>query len=303
MIVVMTGAGGLIGRPLSRALATEGHTLRILSRAGADGSTAWNPASGEPPEHVFEGAAAVIHLAGEPVAQRWTREAKARIRDSRVLGTRNLVRVLRRLAQPPAALICASAIGYYGERGDEVLNESAIPGTGYLAEVCLEWEQEAREAEAAGIRVVRLRTGVALSEAGGALARMLPAYRTGLGGPLGGGRQWMSWIHLADLVELFCFAMNQPISGAVNAVAPGALTNHDFSRELGHILHRPALFPVPRLALKTVFGEMAEVLTSSQRVVPSVALEAGFRFRFPALAGALGDLLEPPPLASWGRSV
>jgi hypothetical protein len=279
MNIAITGASGFIGRHLMKSLAQAGHSPRALSRHA-------------PPAESLREADAIIHLAGEPVAQRWTAAAKQRILDSRVVGTRNLVEALGRLTRRPETLICASAIGYYGSRGDEVLTESSAPGSGFLPEVCVAWEREAQAAEAFGIRVVRVRTGVVLDANGGALVRMLPPFRMGLGGRLGSGRQWMSWIHLEDLAALFQFAVESQVRGPLNAVAPNPVTNSDFTRELAHALRRPAVFPVPEFALKMLFGEMADVLLASQRVAPAAAEAAGFRFRFPQLAPALESLLR-----------
>ena len=279
MTISISGASGFIGRHLMKSLAQAGHSLRALSRHA-------------PPAESLREADAIIHLAGEPVAQRWTAAAKQRILDSRVVGTRNLVEALGRLTRRPETLICASAIGYYGSRGDEVLTESSAPGSGFLPEVCVAWEREAQAAEAFGIRVVRVRTGVVLDANGGALVRMLPPFRMGVGGRLGSGRQWMSWIHLEDLAALFQFAVESQVRGPLNAVAPNPVTNSDFTRELAHALRRPAVFPVPEFALKMLFGEMADVLLASQRVAPAAAEAAGFRFRFPQLAPALESLLR-----------
>ena len=278
MNITISGASGFIGQHLLKSLAEAGHSPHALSRH-------------EPPAESLLEADAIIHLAGEPVAQRWTAEAKRRIRESRVMGTRRLVEALAMLPRRPEALICASAIGYYGSRGDEVLTESSAPGSGFLPEVCVAWEKEAQAAEAFGIRVVRVRTGVVLGAGGGALARMLPPFRMGVGGRLGNGRQWMSWIHQEDLVALFQFAVESQIRGALNAVAPHPVTNSDFTRELARTLGRPAVFPVPGFALRLLFGEMAEVLLASQRVAPAAAEAAGFHFRFPQLAPALESLL------------
>ncbi len=233
-----------------------------------------------------------MHLAGENVAQRWTGDAKRRIRESRELGTRRLVCALARLPRRPSALVCASAIGYYGSRGDEILTESSAPGAGFLPEVCMAWEREAVAAEALGIRVVRVRIGILLDAGGGALQRMLPPFRLGVGGRLGDGRQWMSWIHRDDLSELFRLAVEKPIRGPLNAVAPNPLANAGFTRELARAVHRPAVFPAPEFALRLMFGEMSEVLLSSQRVAPNAAASAGFVFRFPHLGPALADLLR-----------
>jgi uncharacterized protein (TIGR01777 family) len=277
MKIAISGASGFIGRHLLKSLAQAGHSLRPLSRHA-------------PAESLRE-ADVIIHLAGEPVAQRWTAAAKQRIRDSRVVGTHSLVETLATLPRRPEALICASAIGYYGSRGDEVLAESSAPGSGFLPEACVAWEREAQAAEAFGIRVVRVRIGVVLAAGGGALPRMLPPFRMGVGGRLGSGRQWMSWIHLEDLAALFQLAVESQVRGPLNAVAPQPVTNSDFTHELAHTLRRPAVFPVPEFALRLLFGEMADVLLASQRVVPAAAEAAGFRFRFPQLASALAGLL------------
>jgi uncharacterized protein (TIGR01777 family) len=294
----MTGASGFIGRRLMKLLSGNGHTLHVLSRhAGTNlppnvKLSVWDAMAGPPPEASLRDAQAVIHLAGEPVAQRWTAESKRRIRESRVQGTRSLVEGMSKLSAPPGALICASAIGYYGSRGDEILTEASSPGSDFLSEVCTAWEREAVAAEGLGVRVVRLRTGVALARHGGALARMLPPFRMGLGGRLGSGRQWMSWVHLDDLCEMFRFAAEQPVRGAMNGVAPYAVNNADFTRALAAALKRPAIFPVPEFALKLMFGEMSEVLLSSQRVAPKGAEEAGFRFRYAQLGPALADVVK-----------
>jgi hypothetical protein len=296
--IAITGASGLIGRRLLKALGKEGHALDALTRHAGTNLPAgvrlsvWDPCTGEPPAEALREADAVIHLAGENVAQRWTAEAKRRIAESRVAGTRNLVRALAKLPRKPRVLLCASAVGYYGSRGDETLTETSAPGAGFLPDVCVAWEREAQAAESLGIRVARMRTGVALDPRGGALAKMLPAFRMGAGGILGDGRQWMSWIHLDDLAALYRFALENPIGGPVNAVAPQPATNADFTRELARALRRPAIFPVPSLALRLLFGEMSEVLLSSQRAVPQAAEAAGFRFHFPGLGGALTDLLK-----------
>jgi uncharacterized protein (TIGR01777 family) len=295
--ITITGAGGLIGRRLLQDLGANGHTLTVVSRrAGANvppgaGVAVWDPMTGPAPEGSVRDAGAVIHLAGEPVGQRWNAEAKRRIRESRVVGTRNLVQALARLRHPPQILVCASAVGYYGSRGDEVLREDSAPGNGYLAEVCAAWEKEAVAAEALGIRVVRVRTGMVLDARGGALKRILPPFRMGVGGRLGDGRQWMSWIHLADLAAMFQFAVENPVRGALNGVAPIPVTNADFTQTLARAVHRPAIFPVPVFGLKWLFGEMSEILLASQRVLPAAPEAAGFRFRFPELSGALQDVL------------
>lgn len=296
MKIAISGGSGLIGRRLMKALAADGHSLRVFSRhAGTNlpngvGISTWDPVKGEPPSESLDGTDAVVHLAGEPVAQRWSDDVKRRIRDSRIIGTDNLVRAMSKVAAPPRVLVCASAIGYYGDRGDEVLTEESGPGTGFLADVCVAWEKAAQAAEAFGTRVARVRIGIVLDARGGALAKMLPPFRMGVGGRIGSGRQWMSWIHIEDLVGIFRFALAQQVSGAVNGVAPNPVRNAEFTRLLGAALHRPALLPVPALALKAVFGEMSEVLTASQRVVSKAA--DGVAFRFPRLDAALTELLR-----------
>jgi uncharacterized protein (TIGR01777 family) len=296
--IAISGASGLIGRRLLKVLGREGHALHVLSRHAGTNLPAgvrlsvWNPGKVEPPAEALGDADVVIHLAGENVAQRWTAESKRRIRESRVAGTRSLVEALRELPRRPAALICASAVGYYGSRGDEVLTEASGPGAGFLPDVCTAWESEAQAAEGAGMRVARVRIGVVLDPRGGALARMLPPFRMGVGGRLGDGRQWMSWIHLEDLAEIFRFAVENPVGGPLNAVAPEPLTNADFTRELARAVRRPALLPVPKLALRLLFGDMSDVLLASQRVLPKAARAAGFQFRYPQLGPALADLLK-----------
>jgi uncharacterized protein len=296
--ITISGASGFVGRRLLKTLAEGGHALHVLSRhAGTNlpnnvALSVWDPMKAAPPRDSLADADVVIHLAGEPVAQRWNPEVKQRIRESRVGGTRRLIEALAALPHRPKVLVCASATGYYGSRGDETLEESSAPGAGFLAEVCAAWEKEARTAADLGLRVVCVRTGIALDPRGGALARMLTPFRMGVGGRLGSGRQWMSWIHLADLVELFRLAVEKPIEGPLNGVAPFPVSNAEFTRELTSALHRPALFPVPPIALRLLFGEMAGVLLDSQRVIPRAAEAAGFRFRFPQLGPALADLLR-----------
>ena len=298
MNVTISGASGFIGRRLLKVLGASGHSLHVLSRNAGTNLPAgvrlsvWDPTKGPPPRESLESADAVVHLAGEPVARRWTAETKRRIRDSRVAGTRRLVEALAALPRKPAALICASGVGYYGSRGDEVLQESSPAGHDFLAEVCVAWEREARAAEPLGLRVASIRIGMVLDARGGALPRMLPAFRLGVGGRLGSGRQWMSWIHLSDLVELFRFAIENPLLGPLNGVAPEPVPNVEFTRQLARALKRPAVFPVPEFGLKLLFGELAQVLLASQRALPRAAEAAGFPFRFPQLGPALADLLR-----------
>ena len=284
MNITVTGATGFIGRYLVQSLARDGHSVRALSRA------AWDVLAGEPPAESLAKADAVVHLAGVPVAQRWSGGAKKKIRATRVQGTHHLVTALSTLSQRPEVLVCASAIGIYGDRGDEVLTEASPIATGFLADVCRDWEREADLAEALGIRVVKLRFGIALGRKGGALEKMLPPFRAFVGGRVGTGSQWMSWIHIADIVGLIRHAIEHPVSGAMNATAPNPVRNREFARELGAALHRPAIFPVPAMALRIFLGEMASVLLASQRVVPRAAESTGYRFAFPDLGGALRDL-------------
>jgi uncharacterized protein (TIGR01777 family) len=273
--ITLTGATGFIGRALAVRLSAAGHKVQ--------------PYSLRAPQ-ALQASDAVIHLAGEPIAQRWTSEAKRRIRESRVEGTRRLIAAL---PAPASVFICSSAVGFYGSRGDEILTETSPPGTGFLAELCVEWERAADEAQAHGMRVVKLRTGMVLGGRGGALGRMLPAFRLGVGGRLGSGRQWMPWIHLDDHLDLVEFALAQAgVSGPLNAVAPNPVTNRDFTATLARTLGRPAFLPAPAFALKAMFGEMACVLLQSQRVIPRAALDAGFEFRHPELGPALQDILR-----------
>jgi uncharacterized protein (TIGR01777 family) len=296
--ITITGASGLIGRRLLKNLLGAGHTIHVLSRhAGTNlppgvKLSVWDAMKGPPPEESLRDAAAVIHLAGAPVAQRWTEDAKLQIRDSREIGTRNLVAGISKLSRKPEVLVSASAVGYYGSRGGDILDECAAPAHDFLGEVCTAWEKEAQAAEELGVRVVRIRTGLVLDARGGALGRMLPPFRMGAGGRLGDGRHWMSWIHAEDLAGMYRFAMeNAAVYGPLNGVAPNPVINTDFTRALGAALHRPAILPMPGFALKLLFGEMGQILLASQRVVPKAAEAAGFRFRFPQLDAALADLL------------
>jgi uncharacterized protein (TIGR01777 family) len=295
--ILVTGATGLIGRALCQRLADEGHTVTILSRHPREDvrfrAFQWDPLGGPPPVDSLEGADAVIHLAGEPVAGgRWTPELKRRIRESRISGTRNLIAGIGAAAVRPKVLVAASAVGFYGDRGDEILDERASPGQGFLSEVCVEWEREANRAGDLGLRVAEVRIGVVLSDAGGALPRMLPAFRLGVAGDLGSGRQWFPWVHIDDVVGIFRHAlMTDLVRGPMNAAAPGIVTNSGFTRALAHELHRPSFLSAPAFALRLLFGEMATILLGSQRVIPGVALETGYRFRYPELSEALRDLL------------
>jgi uncharacterized protein (TIGR01777 family) len=275
--VAITGASGMIGTRLQQRLLEAGHTVYAISRAG-----------------LVPTCDAIVHLAGEPIAQRWTEAAKKRIYDSRVEGTRRLVNTLKAQSEPPGVLVCASAVGIYGSRGDEILTETSSPGSGFLPGVVKEWEESGRAAEALGIRVISLRFGMVLGP-GGALAKLLTPFRLGVGGRLGSGRQWMSWIHIDDAAGLIRFAIESAagiaLYGSVNATAPHPVTNDEFTRRLASALHRPAIFPVPTFALKMVFGEMSEVLLDSRRVLPAAAQAAGYRFQYPELAPAVSSIL------------
>ena len=298
MKCVVSGGTGFIGRRVVDRLLRDEHYVGVWSRRpgkekrAAVASFTWDPLQGEPPAESLNAMDAVIHLAGEPVAQRWNAEVKQRIRDSRVLGTRALVDAISRVRHKPRVLVCASAIGYYGDRGDEVLTESSSPGSGFLADVCRGWEAEADRAAEFGLRVVKLRIGFVLGKGGGALARMVPAFRMFAGGRLGSGKQWMPWIHVGDVAEMFAHAVENDIAGVWNATAPNPVTNADFTSEMGKALHRPAVFPVPPFALKLAFGEMGQHMLDSSRVVPEAGLKAGFRFRYAELGPALRDIIS-----------
>jgi uncharacterized protein len=298
MKILISGATGLVGSALAPFLTTGGHQVVRLGRgpSGKD-DIHWDPSRNVIDAAKLEGFDAVVHLAGENIAaRRWNAEQKARIRDSRVQGTRLLAETLGKLQRPPRALIAASAIGFYGDRGDEVLNESSAAGTGFLADVCRDWE--AATASAAGIRVVNLRFGVILSPKGGALAQMLTPFRMGVGGRIGSGKQWMSWIALDDVIGAIHHALaTESLRGPVNAVAPQAVTNREFTKTLGQVLHRPTFLPMPAFAARLALGEMAdELLLASARVEPKTLLESNYRFVYGNLEDALRHLLgkEPP---------
>jgi uncharacterized protein (TIGR01777 family) len=302
MRVTLTGASGLIGSKLVRALTARGDDVTVLSRDPGRAGQAlgvraegWQPLDEPAPAAALAGRDAVVHLAGENVAQRWSASAKESIRASREIGTRNLVAGLGAAAAPerPGALVSSSAVGLYGPHGDEIVDESTPAGDDFLAGVCVAWEREAERATELGMRVVRVRTGVVLDRRGGALAKMLLPFRLGVGGPVAGGRQYMPWIHADDVVGMYLAALDDAgWSGPVNACAPEPVTNAEFSRALGRALHRPAVLPIPGAALHVLYGDMAEIVTEGQRAVPRRALEHGYRFAHPeldeALAAALG---------------
>ena len=302
MRVTLTGATGRIGIALVRALRDRGDQVTVLSRdaerarrtlGGDVEAVAWDPGAGPAPAQALAGRDGVLHLAGEDVAQRWTDDARRRIRESRERGTRHLVEGLRDADPRPGVLVSASAVGWYGPHGDEELGEDAPAGDDFLARVVVAWEREAERAAELGMRVALVRTGVVLDRDGGALSRMLPFFRLGIGGPVAGGRQYLPWIHLDDVVGIYLAALDRPDwSGPINATAPGPVTNRDFSRALGRALHRPALAPVPGAAVRLLYGEMAAVVTGGQRAVPRRALELGYTFRHPRLDEALQSALR-----------
>lgn len=300
--VTLTGAGGLVGGALLERLTQRRDEVTLLTRhdghsAGQPGVDAqlWDPLDEAAPVDALTGRAAVIHLAGEPIAQRWSAGVKRAIHASRVQSTSNLVAGIAACPpqQRPGVLVCASAVGYYGAHGEEPIDEEAPAGHDFLAQTCVAWEAAAHAAEQHGVRVVGLRTGVVLSRLGGALAKMLPPFRLGLGGPIAGGRQYISWIHLEDVVGIVLAALSdERFAGPVNLTAPSPLTNREFSKALGGALHRPAVLPVPALALRARYGEMAQILTAGARVLPAKALVLGYQFRYPQLEQALGELFQ-----------
>jgi len=297
MRVTLTGATGRIGLSIVEALMARGDDVTVLTRSPErargklpDGveAVAWDPQAGPAPAAALSGRDAVIHLAGEDVAQRWSDDTKREIRASREVGTRNLVEGIAAADPRPKALVSASASGLYGPRGDEPVDEEQPPGEGFLAEVVVAWEREARRAEELGVRVALMRTGVVLSPDAGALKKMLPPFKLGAGGPVAGGRQYLPWVHLDDVVGMYLQAAgDERWSGPVNVVAPGAVTNGEFSKALGKALHRPAFAPVPGLALKLLYGEMSQIVLTGVNMVPRRAEQLGYDFRHREVLAAL----------------
>jgi len=300
--ILITGATGFLGRALARALADRGDTVRGLSRSEREASPGdaisqwyrWSGGTDAIPAEAVAGADAVVHLAGESVVGRWSDAKKRRILGSRVNGTQAVVEAIRAAGDDgPQVLVSASAIGYYGDRGDEKLTEtSSSPEGDFLADVCRAWEEEATKAETLGARVVKVRIGLVMHPEGGALKAMLTPFKMGLGGKMGSGKQWQSWIHRDDLVSMLLFALDRDgLSGPMNATAPNPVTQKEFAKTLGKAIGRPTFMPAPAFAIRAALGEFAVELLSSKRVLPVVADDAGFRFQFPDLAGALADLV------------
>ncbi len=295
MRLVIAGGTGFIGSALCVRLLELGHSLTILSRTRSSGPIlsnkdwiTWQPGSPGPWEEAIDGVDGVINLAGEPIARRWTQSQKERIRESRVDTTHALVAAIGKAKQRPKFLLNSSAVGYYGPRGDEPITEDAGPGSDFLSRVCIEWEEEAKKAEAFGVRVIRLRTGVVVGRGGGALAKMVPPFKLFIGGPLGTGRQWMSWIQMEDEIGLMVHLMERPeVMGAINATAPRPVTMKEFCQTLGRVLRRPSWAPVPAFVLRVLMGEMADMVLTGQRVLPGKAQESGYVFKYPNLSEAL----------------
>ncbi len=293
MKVAITGSSGLVGSALKDKLRSQGNEVVTFVRSNASsqsGMFLWNPEAGTIDTAGFSGVNAVINLAGESIAaKRWTAEQKIKIRDSRVKGTTLLAQTIAKLESRPEVLVSASAIGFYGDRGDEVLTENSAPGKGFLADVCQQWERSSEAAEVSGVRVVRARLGVVLSKDGGALQKMLPIFKLGGGGVIGSGKQYMSWIALDDVVNALIFAAtNKSVSGAMNVVAPNSVRNSEFTEALGHVLHRPAVLPLPAFAAQLIMGEMADqLLLASANVEPLALTGNKFGFEYPNLEGAL----------------
>lgn len=298
MKILITGASGLVGKELQKSFAEKGYEMLLASRSEPkdDNHIQWTIDEGFAEPEKLEGVDVVVHLAGENVSGgiRWTDEKKKAIRDSRVLGTRNVVDAISKLKKKPHTFIASSAIGFYGERGDEEVTESSAAGDNFLAGVCKEWEAESRRAEDAGIRTVLLRTGIVLSKDGGALGTMLTPFKLGVGGVVGSGKQWMSWISMDDEIAIINYAIeNENIRGAVNAVAPNPVTNEEFTKTLGEVLYRPTFIPLPEFAVSMIFGEMGDaLLLASTKVMPKRLEDAGFEFKFPNLKEAVENAVK-----------
>lgn len=297
MKVLITGASGLVGKELQRSLAAKGWDMLLATRKApeAENEVQWDIETGFAEPERLEGIDAVVHLAGESVSGlRWNDEKKKAIRDSRVLGTRSVVNAISKLEKKPKVMVSASAVGFYGERGDEDLTESSTAGDNFLADVATAWEAEARRAEDAGIRTVLLRTGVVLSKEGGVLGTLLLPFKLGVGGVVGSGKQWISWISMDDHIAVINFVIeNENIRGAINSVAPHPVTNEEFTKTLGEVLYRPTILPLPEFAVSMVFGEMGDaLLLASTKVLPRRLGESAFEFKYPTLQEAIGHAVK-----------
>lgn len=293
MRVIITGGAGFIGQRLTAALIEKGHQIIVLDHHPPSSEVAFvqvDLAGQELPAELFQNIDAIIHLAGRNIFARWNQQVKKEIYDSRILGTRSLVKSLAKLSRKPEVFISASAVGFYGDRGEENLDESSTQGSDFLAKVCIDWEKEALVAGNYGIRTVQVRTAPVLG-AGGLLAKVAPLYKLGLGGPLGSGNHWFPWVHLQDIVNIYIFALeNRDMRGPVNACSPHLVRNSEFSRVLAQVMHRPHLFKVPRWAVRLVFGDLADVVLSSQKVHPAFLTRASYKFAFPDIRKALENL-------------
>lgn len=303
MKILVTGGTGFVGQPLVRKLIEANHKVVLLTRNPDAAKRAisdsveiygWEPESTTPPKEAYNGIDAIVHLAGESIAAgRWTAKQKKKILDSRVLSTRNLMKGAVEAGAKPKVIVSASAIGIYGDRGNQSLSETSPQGIGFLADVCRAWEKESQYPGLESVRKVNLRIGIVLEKNGGALQKLLPIFKIGGGGPVGNGKQWMSWIHREDLIEMILYSVtHENVSGVFNAVAPNPSTNAEFSRALGKALHRPAFMPAPPLALKLAMGEMSELVLASQKVEAKKIVDTGFAFKFPSIQEALNDICK-----------
>jgi hypothetical protein len=303
MKILVTGGTGFVGRPLVRKLVENNHEVVLLSRNPEAAKSAlalpltvfkWDPEASTPPKEAYQGIEGIVHLAGESIAAgRWTEKQKKKILDSRTLSTRNLLKGAVEAGVKPKALVMASAIGIYGDRGNDSLSESSPQGIGFLADVCRAWEKESQYPGLESVRKVNLRIGIVLGKDGGALQKLLPLFKLGGGGPVGNGKQWMSWIHRSDLVEMILYSLTHDnVSGAVNAVAPNPSTNAEFSKALGKAVNRPAFMPAPAIALKLAMGEMSELVLASQKVEAKKILDSGFVFTYPKIQEALDEICK-----------